>query len=456
VKVEELRKAPASSWLATFIAVQVAVVAVGAAALLKFPVEPVAIVQTAPFVTLTDGRNLSYSLRGDPAATYTVLYLHRSASSRLEAALFDEGVLREHSARVLAVDRPGHGESSPHPTRNLTTFAADVEEVAAALGLHRLLVVGSSVGATYALALAALLPDRVQATLLISPSGSTGDLGAAEFAELKADANFPGSRYPVNGLLRRVGQHPRGAALLKMLAQAPLGGRLLYEFHLAPIVSNVTTKLDPADRACILSTKPQVTAAYKEGLYQKTAGPWMEDVTTTLQPLPFNLSQVLPAEAQGRISILASRRDTTVPDVFAKSLKRRLPGVSLRSLDVPGHMGFFTCHPAWQRQLLGEMLAASCVDDPAVSGCVGWAAAGECSNNPTFMLKTCKKSCGTCHFTQPDIDRVVATPCEDSNDGCPGWATQGECEKNPVFMWGDNKGPGQCRKSCKRCHALIA
>jgi hypothetical protein len=36
------------------------------------------------------------------------------------------------------------------------------------------------------------------------------------------------------------------------------------------------------------------------------------------------------------------------------------------------------------------------------------------------MLKTCKKSCGTCHYTQADIDGVVATPCEDSNDGCPG------------------------------------
>ena len=35
-----------------------------------------------------------------------------------------------------------------------------------------------------------------------------------------------------------------------------------------------------------------MTAAYKEGLYQKTAGPWMEDVTSVLQPLPFNLSQV--------------------------------------------------------------------------------------------------------------------------------------------------------------------
>ncbi len=51
-----------------------------------------------------------------------------------------------------------------------------MEEVAAALKLHKLLVAGTSVGATYALALAALLPERVQAVLLISPSGSTGEL----------------------------------------------------------------------------------------------------------------------------------------------------------------------------------------------------------------------------------------------------------------------------------------
>ena len=170
----------------------------------------------------------------------------RSASSRLEAAFFDEGVLRQHSARVLSIDRPGYGEATPHKGRNLTTFAGenkestltfggriataltyrlgctgaaaprlwrgsgwavmrgaaavvhspvqldhlrlwcaypaqllcferagDVEQVAMALGLHKLLVVGASVGATYALALAAYLPDRVQATLLLSPSGST-------------------------------------------------------------------------------------------------------------------------------------------------------------------------------------------------------------------------------------------------------------------------------------------
>lgn len=45
------------------------------------------------------------------------------------------------------------------------------------------------------------------------------DLSPEEFAELKADAKFPGSRYPVNGLLRKVGQHPKGAEVLRMVAQ---------------------------------------------------------------------------------------------------------------------------------------------------------------------------------------------------------------------------------------------
>lgn len=83
-------------------------VAVGLAALLKFPVEPVAVVQTAPFVTLTDGRNISYSLRGDPAATYTVLYLHRCASA------IHAGLLLSTSQIVAAGKQR---VSSCHPTK---------------------------------------------------------------------------------------------------------------------------------------------------------------------------------------------------------------------------------------------------------------------------------------------------------------------------------------------------
>jgi hypothetical protein len=65
-----------------------------------------------------------------------------------------------------------------------------------------------------------LVPDVGSVALSCKPALLYAvDLSKEEFAELKADAKFPGSRYPVNGLLRKVGQHPKGAELLKMVAQ---------------------------------------------------------------------------------------------------------------------------------------------------------------------------------------------------------------------------------------------
>ena len=37
---------------------------------------------------------------------------------------------------------------------------------------------------------------------------------------------------------------------------------------------------------------------------------------------------------------------------------------------------------------------ADCVDGS--QNCAYWARLGECKKNPTFMLKTCKRSCGVC------------------------------------------------------------
>lgn len=41
--------------------------------------------------------------------------------------------------------------------------------------------------------------------------------------------------------------------------------------------------------------------------------------------------------------------------------------------------------------------------------------------------------------------------CKDENENCPTWAATGECTKNPVYMVGSADGVGFCRKSCKVC-----
>ena len=86
------------------------------------------------------------------------------------------------------------------------------------------------------------------------------------------------------------------------------------------------------------------------------------------------------------------------------------------------------------------------VDDGARDNhteCVQWAAAGECKNNPDFMLSSCKVACRNAGKPNaapggPPQD-LWANPSE-----CANWAGSGECEKNKQFM------ESNCALSCQR------
>lgn len=67
--------------------------------------------------------------------------------------------------------------------------------------------------------------------------------------------------------------------------------------------------------------------------------------------------------------------------------------------------------------------------------CNDWATRGECNANPVYMNENCKKACGKC-------EKIV---CVDKNQHCPFWASIGECSKNPNYML------SSCQKSCKKC-----
>lgn len=41
--------------------------------------------------------------------------------------------------------------------------------------------------------------------------------------------------------------------------------------------------------------------------------------------------------------------------------------------------------------------------------------------------------------------------CTDGNDSCGRWAALGECTKNPAYMVGTAASPGHCRRSCSVC-----
>lgn len=107
-----------------------------------------------------DGRTLGVRVAGAEKGPL-VIYLHGSPSSRLDVDFMHLRSDRR-GVRLVGVDRPGFGLSTPMPF-TFASVAADVAFVADALDASRFAVFGQSSGAGYALATAAEISDRVTA-----------------------------------------------------------------------------------------------------------------------------------------------------------------------------------------------------------------------------------------------------------------------------------------------------
>lgn len=112
-----------------------------------------------------DGRRVAWNEYGDPAGR-PVIYCHGWPSSRLQARLLHH-LARERGIRVLALDRPGMGQSTFQHGRNLESWPALVAGFADALDIDRFAQLGVSGGGPYVLACAALLPERVAASAVL-------------------------------------------------------------------------------------------------------------------------------------------------------------------------------------------------------------------------------------------------------------------------------------------------
>ena len=132
-------------------------------------------VGTTRAVRTQDGRNLTYLEVGDPHGPL-VIHNHGGPSSRLEARLFADSASKNR-LRLICVDRPGIGQSSPQKTRSYADWAEDVTTIADALGCHEFGVTGWSEGGPWALAAAAYIdPLRLLHVSSIA-GGSYGTFG---------------------------------------------------------------------------------------------------------------------------------------------------------------------------------------------------------------------------------------------------------------------------------------
>jgi pimeloyl-ACP methyl ester carboxylesterase len=126
--------------------------------------------------TLPDGKKLGYAQYGDPNGK-PIIALHGMLGSRIENAYMDADA-KDLGIRIIGVDRPGIGWSSPDPRpisqRKSVDFARDVEALAEHLNLKEYAVLGISAGGSYALGSAASLPSSQSKPKLKAVSIVTG------------------------------------------------------------------------------------------------------------------------------------------------------------------------------------------------------------------------------------------------------------------------------------------
>mgnify|MGYP000430480185 FL=1 len=114
----------------------------------------------------TDRGSVVYVEYGDPEGI-PVLFFHGTPGSRLLGELYDD-VARERGVRVLALDRPGYGDSDPWDDRTLATTGVFAAAVLADAGVDSAGVVGFSGGGPHALAFGASHPGCVRRVDLVA------------------------------------------------------------------------------------------------------------------------------------------------------------------------------------------------------------------------------------------------------------------------------------------------
>lgn len=111
-------------------------------------------------IAVGEGRQISFAEFGNPQGR-AVFWLHGTPGARRQIPTEARTFAARKNIRLIGIDRPGIGSSTPYQYENVLGFTDDLRTVANTLGINRFAVIGLSGGGPYTLAAAAAMPDRV-------------------------------------------------------------------------------------------------------------------------------------------------------------------------------------------------------------------------------------------------------------------------------------------------------
>jgi pimeloyl-ACP methyl ester carboxylesterase len=264
-----------------------------------------------------DGRKLAYIEFGDPSAPL-VIHNHGGPSCRLEGQLLASGA-QKNGLRLVSVDRPGIGQSSPQKNRSYQGWCDDLTTIADALGYQEFGVSGWSEGGPWPIAAAFYINQgRLRHVTSISGGnyGTFGDNWAAPYLD-KADAL--GGKLALHS---KLGFH----FMYEVLALDAKHFRQSYIKTLIKSVNDYDAKLlsDPVIADAFAKTSAECFAQGSAGLVDDSEllyHQWAFDVTKIERP----------------VHMWQGTDDQLVPYPINKKIADRMPGAKWHEVEGGGH-----------------------------------------------------------------------------------------------------------------------
>lgn len=264
------------------------------------------------------GRRLSFAEYGVPRGR-AVVWMHGTPGARRQVPVEARRLALEQGLRIIGVDRPGIGSSTPYLYPDLLDWIHDLEHLLDALGVDSTHLIGLSGGGPYVLAAGAALPERVHGIAVLGGVAPTVGPDAAEGGAISLAVRL--------APLLALGRVPLGVAMNQFVRLAkPVAGSFLDLYAAVQ---------PPGDRT--LLSRPEFRAMFVDDLlngnrFQSTAP--INDLLLFCREWGF-----APADVRVPVRWWHGDDDHIVPLRHGRHVVDRLPDAELTVIEGESHLG---------------------------------------------------------------------------------------------------------------------
>lgn len=269
-------------------------------------------------VAVRDGRRLSFAEYGSPRGE-ALVWMHGTPGARRQIPFEARRYALEHGLRIIGIDRPGIGSSTPHLYPSLIDWTHDLRLLLDALAIEDVRMIGLSGGGPYALAAGAGLPGRVKAVGVLGGVAPTRGPDAAPGGIIQLAVRL--------APLLVAGRVPLGMGLTAAIRLVkPLAGPGL----------DLYAAVQPAGDKALLG-RPEFKAMFLDDLLNgsrfQTSAP-LSDLVLFTRDWGF-----APADVVSPVVWWHGDADHIVPFAHGQHMVERLPSAELRVIDGESHLG---------------------------------------------------------------------------------------------------------------------